>query len=114
MRLLSVLVVFLLCLPVVQAADPPGTFALTMLPTESKTVPGFVTLISQSTVWDVEATHIISVHRTKENPDITYLVIDVPLTQGDTHTRVMIHRSIMTHENVLRFVQDIRFKPRQQ
>jgi hypothetical protein len=110
------LIVVMLCLISVSgllAVDDPTRLVLNDVPRDSKAIPGFVTFVSETTVWEVDATHVISAHRTSTQPDVTIMVIDVPLSHGQTHTQVVVPEKLMKYADVLRFIQGQRFKPKQ-
>ena len=110
MRQLGVILLLLVC-QLTFAADDSGAFTLQEPLRYSKAIPGFVTLVSDSAVWEVDAKQMISVYRAKAKPDQTTLAIAVPLVTGRTHTQVVIPEMVMKYENVLRFVQGLRFTP---
>jgi len=110
------LIVVMLCLIAVSgllAVDDPTRLVLNDLPRDSKTIPGFVTFVSETTVWEVDATRLVSAHRTSTQPDVTILVIDVPWSPGQTHTQVVVPEKLLKYADVLRFIQGQRFKPKQ-
>ncbi len=113
MRSLIVVMFCLLMATGVCAVDDPTRLVLNDIPRDSKAIPGFVTFVSETTVWEVDATQIISVHRTATQPDVSIMVIDVPLIPGQTHTQVVVSERLMKYADVLRFVQGLRFKPKQ-
>jgi hypothetical protein len=53
----------------------------------------------------------VSVHRTRDEANASIVTVSVPLTAGRTHTQIVIADGILPYKDVLRFVQNLRFRP---
>jgi hypothetical protein len=70
-----------------------------------------VVFSSTQVVWEVDATQVVSVHRTRDEANASIVTVSVPLTAGRTHTQIVIADGILPYKDVLRFVQNLRFRP---
>jgi hypothetical protein len=114
MRFMSVFFLATVLSLALQAADPAlDRLVVNDVPRDSKVIPGYVVFANAQVVWEVDATQVVSVHRTREEATITIVTVSVPLVPGRTHTQVVIPEAVLPYKDVLRVVQNLRFKPKE-
>jgi hypothetical protein len=77
----------------------------------SAEIPGFVHAHGAQVDWQFEAEDLRSVHRAADTPNHTVLVVQTPLVMGRGDTFIFVPDAVMTYEQVLRFVAEIK-RPR--